>query len=357
MRLEEFAKRRSRRNELIKKYLLVVLFLLPFIASFLMFFLWPLIYGIHISTTDFTYSKPGQEVWNNFKWYEMIFVGKANRSSIKIHEAFWRSFMHSFVFAIIMVPIAVIVPLLLANLVHIKPPGFKLFRALIYMPSIVPLTAAGTIFALLFMPVQQHGLLAELFPGLGPTEWFVATWFKFNIGEFTIDVAWGWIPIFLMCFWGGWGGNFIILSAGLENVPTSLYQAASIDGCGRFKQLMHVTIPGIKGQLVLCLFTTIIGYLGLYGQNYVLSTGGPAFTTLATMPGGGKTSTIIYFIQDIVANNNNFKEKLYGLGAAASLVYALMVGIISGIQMWATREKKSGTKLMKEYQQWQMSQR
>ena len=61
----------------------------------------------------------------------------------------------------------------------------------------------------------------------------------------------------------------------------------------------------------------------------------------------------MYFIQDIVANSPNMKMAVYGLGAAASLVFALFVGIISGIQMYITRDKKTGTKISKRYDLWQ----
>ena len=160
-----------------------------------------------------------------------------------------------------------------------------------------------------------------------------------------------------MCFWGGWGGNFLILSAGLENIPKSLYEAADIDGCSKWKKIRNVTLPGIKGQLVLTLFTTIIGYMGLYGQNYVLFGGGPANARLSSIPGGGYTSTLIYFIQDIVANNADFKAKMYGLGAAASIIFALFVGIITGIQMFCTRDKRTGLKYATEFNEWKQLER
>ncbi len=345
--LEEYAKTRSRRIENLKRYGTIALFMGPFLIAFIVFFLYPLGYGVYISLTNFQYGRPGVENFNNFQWYRFLFDSSA---SSKLYESFWRSFLHSFIFALIMVPIAVLVPLGLAILVNLKPPGFKIFRSIIYMPSIVPLTAAGSIFTIIFMEGSQHGLLYEFF-GID-TKWFIDSWFTFNIGSFKVDVAYAWIPIFLMCFWGGWGGNFIILNAGLQNVPKSLYEAASIDGCSKWKRTLSVTIPGIKPQLVLCLFTTIIGYMGLYGQNFVLSNGGPANSTISSMPGGGKTSTIIYFIQDIVANNDNFKTKLYGLGAAASLIFALFVGIITGIQMFCTRDKKTGFKISEAYQKW-----
>lgn len=342
--LEEYAKTRSRRIGTLKKYGITILFLLPFMLAFLVFFVTPLIYGIYISMTNFKYGSPGNATYNSFKWYRMLF-DKGYKTLI--FKSFWTAFLHSFTFSVIMVPIAVLLPLGLAILVNIKPPGYKLFRALIYMPSIVPLTAAGSIFMMLFLPKNEHGLLAELFNI--NIQWFIDSIFKTSIGSFKIDVAYAWVPIFLMCLWGGWGGNFIILSAGLQNVPRSLYEASSIDGCSPWKKVLHVTIPGIKGQLVLCLFTTIIGYLGLYGQNYVLANG-----TLATspVPGGSKISTVIYFIQDIAANNPNFRASFYGLAAAASLVFALCVGVISGIQMYCTRDRKTGTRISEEYIKW-----
>ena len=353
--LEKYALRSSRTKTEFKRYGTALLFLAPFILSFILFFIVPLIYGVRISFMNFKFSSPGTASYNGAQWYKFIFApqsvgGKLSKAATNASAAFWRSFLHSFIFALIMVPLAVLVPLGLAILVNIKPPGYKIFRALIYMPSIVPLTAAGTIFSMLFLDRSQHGLLNEI---LGTDiKWFVDSWFKFTIGNFNGDVALAWIPIFLMCFWGGWGGNFIILSAGLQNIPKSLYEASDIDGASPMKRVMAVTIPGIKGQLVLCLFTTIIGYLGLYGQNYVLSNGGPVIPALSSMPGGGKTSTIMYFIQDIVANRPTFKDTLYGLGAAASIVYAILVGIISGIQMWATRDRKPGNRNSEAYAKW-----
>ena len=350
--LEEYSKKSARLKSLVKKYGLIALFVGPFALCFIFFFLYPLINGIAISLTNYKLAQPGYE-WNEFKWYQMIFNETNSRGRPNLYyEAFWRSFVHTIIFAVIMVPIAILVPLGLAILIKSKPPGYKVFRCLVYMPSIVPLTAAGAIFAMVFLPKQTHGLLAEILPNVGPKEWGLEFFASYTIGDWEWKWAWAWIPIFIMCFWGGWGGNFLILSAGLENIPKSLYEAADIDGCSKWKKIRNVTLPGIKGQLVLTLFTTIIGYMGLYGQNYVLYGGGPGNSSLSGVPGGGHTSTIIYFIQDVVANNADFKANLYGLGAAASIVFALAVGIITGIQMFFTRNKKTGLKYATEFAEW-----
>jgi multiple sugar transport system permease protein len=349
--LEEYSRKSSRTKSLLKKYGLIALFVGPFALCFIFFFLYPLVNGLAISLTNYKLASPGDSyVWNEFRWYKLIFDD--SQFGGRYYEAFWRSFVHTIVFAVIMVPIAILVPLGLAILIKSKPPGYKVFRCLVYMPSIVPLTAAGAIFAMVFLPEQTHGLLASIFPGFGPKEWSLEFIAEFTIGEWTWKIPWAWIPIFIMCFWGGWGGNFLILSAGLENIPKSLYEAADIDGCSKWKKIRNVTLPGIKGQLVLTLFTTIIGYMGLYGQNYVLFGGGPSNSRLSSIPGGGYTSTLIYFIQDVVANNADFKAKVYGLGAAASIIFALFVGVITGIQMFCTREKKTGLKYATEFNEW-----
>lgn len=357
--LEEYAKTRSRRNTNLKKYGLVALFMGPFLLAFIVFFIYPLFYGMFVSLTNFKLGEPSAAIWNDFKAYKILFDPNfypENDAIKSLRENFWNSFANTFVFSIIMVPIAVLVPLFLAILINTKPPAFKAFRAMIYLPSIVPLTAAGSIFMVIFNTGAAHGLLTEWF-GIDIL-WFQDVWFQFNIGEKLIQVPYAWIPIFLMCFWGGWGGNFIILNAGLQNVSKSLYEAASIDGCSSWKKILHVTIPGIKPQLVLCLFTTIIGYMGLYGQNFTLTSGGPNLNTvLSTYPGGGSTKTIMYFIQDLISGNDTYfdfyRNNFYGVGAAASLVFALFVGIISGIQMWCTRDRKSGTRISEAYSKWQ----
>ena len=352
VRLEEYAKKESRLKAFLTKYGMASLFLGVFLICFITFFVVPLFYGIHISLTNFKYDYPGRETWNNFRYYKMLF--DPNFKPL-IYESFWRSFWHTIIFAILMVPMAILVPLILAIFINQKPPGYKVFRCLVYMPSIVPLTAAGSIFTLLFNAKVQHGLLAELFPNtIGMIDFPVQFWPEFHIFGIPVNVSWMWVVIYLMCFWGGWGGNFLILSAGLQNVPKALYEAAGMDGCNGFKKALKVTIPNIKPQIVLCLFTTIIGYMGLYGQNYVLAH--PVVTKFAAQPGGVATSTLIYFIQSIIAGDGNaagdLKANYYGLAAAASVVFAIIVGIISGAQMYLTRDKKTGNAISRSFEKW-----
>ena len=356
--LEEYAKVRSKRKGTARKYAVLALFIAPFLLAFLTFFVFPLFYGIYISFSNFKFSAPGISEFNDARWYKILLdlpLGDTRLEGFqeRMVYSFWTAFGHSIVFSIIMVPIAVLLPLALAILINIKPPAYKMFRSMIYLPSIVPLSAAGTIFILIFNNPANNGLLYTFFGS--EIIWLEQEWFTFEIFGTTQTVMYSWIPIFFMCLWGGWGGNFLILSAGLQNIPRNLYEAASIDGCTSWRKVLKITIPGIKPQLVLCLFTTIIGYLGLYGQNYVLTSGHPYNPQISTaFPGSAQVSTAIYFIQDIL-RNANLRESYYGLAAAASIIYALIVGTISGIQQYITRDKKSGYKKSEAYFVWQQA--
>ena len=356
--LEEYAKVRSKRKGTVKQYAVLALFLAPFLLAFLVFFVFPLFYGIYISLSNFKFSEPGLAELNDFQWYKFIFdidLGDTRLEGLqrRIVLSFWTSFGHSLVFSIIMVPVAIILPLALAILVNLKPPAYKMFRSMIYLPSIVPLTAAGAVFSLIFNSPAANGLMHVFFGS--EIIWLEEVWFTFEFMGTTQTVLYAWIPIFLMCLWGGWGGNFLILSAGLQNIPSNLYEAASIDGCSSWRKILKITIPGIKPQLVLCLFTTIIGYLGLYGQNFVLTNGHPYNAEIGNIiPGSAHASTVIYFIQDIL-RDTAFRDRWYGLAAAASIIYALIVGVISGTQQYLTRDKKSGYKKSEAFYKWQQA--
>lgn len=329
--IEEYTKRVSKTTSFLKKYGLAILFMAPYLISFLVFFMYPFIKGCIMSLYRYNIANVNDISWRGFLNYQKILFD----SNTSYYKDFWNGMKNTLMATAIIVPLCILIPLGLALLINAKPPGYKIYRAIIYLPGIFPITATGVIFLNMFN--NEYGFINNLF--------------KINVNWLQNPTT-VWMIIILFCVWGGLGTNFVIFTAALQNVPKNLYEACSIDGCSKWQRTKSVTIPGIKGQLVLCLFTTIIGYLGLYGQNYVLTGGNPKFSKLSAVPGGNKISTVIYFIQDIVANNTNFKERFYGLAAAASIIFAIFVGIISGIQMYCTREKKTGTKISEAYEKW-----
>ena len=282
--LVEFNKRKENKRNIFRKTAGVSLFFGPYGICFILFFCIPLVLGIIMSFSKFDGKSMLPSEFVGFDNYVKLFTSEIFKRD------FWTSIWNTIRFALIIVPLNILVSLGLAYLISLKPFGYKFFRACIYLPGIFPLTATGLI--LLKMFAFNSG--------------FINSFFNISVDWFG-EVGACWFMIGLFCIWGGIGGNFIILCAGLENVNKSLYEASSIDGCNGFKKFINVTLPSIKPQLFLCIFTTLTGYMNLYGQVYILGTG---------VANQGEMKTAVYRIQDLLLGNS----KGYGYAAAMGIV-------------------------------------
>ena len=327
--LNEYALKRSKRSDFYRRYGVAFLFLAPFLFFFLLFCLYPLFYGIVMSLMKYSISDPSQNEWRGFQ----NFITILSNSNSVYNINFWYSMKNTVLFAIIIVPLNVISALVLALLINAKPYGYKFFRAIIYLPSVLPVSASGAIFISLF----------------GTNFGYVNQWLGTTIDWLNSDPILAWFIILLLCLWGGFGSNFIILNAGLKNVDKSVLEAESVDGCTGFKKVLKVMLPIIKPQLVLCIFTTIIGYFGLYGQVYVLTNGGPNINVVGS--NYNSTMTIMWYLQSLI-NSTNFE--IYGMVSAMGLTLGVFIGLITGLQLFLMRDKKSGTKISKRYAKYEL---
>ena len=324
--VSEYALKRSKRADFFKRYGMALLFLAPHLIFFLVFCIYPLFYGIYMSLFKYNSSDPSMNEWRGFQnFFNILFA-----SNNVYHQQYWEAMKNTVLFAVILVPLGIIIPLIMAVFINAKPKGYKLFRSLIYLPSILPVSASGIIFTAMF---------GHLFG-------YLNQWFGTTIDWLNSDPRYAWFVIILLCLWGGWGGNFIILNAALKNVDKSLYEAANVDGCTGIKRALAVTFPAIKQQLILCIFNTIIGYFGLYGQVYVLTNGGPI--TDAT---DHSTMTIMWYLQNLI-NSGNYS--VYGMVSAMGLVLGVIIGIVTAIQLIVTRERKSGTKRSTQFSEYML---
>lgn len=318
--VREYAEHRERARSIARKSLSVGSFLGPYTVSFVMFFVFPFVLGIIMSFSKFS-SKSFMPVevgtLDNFK---VLFGDTA------ISRDFWSSVWTTIKFCACIVPLSILIPLGLALLINLKPPGYKFFRAAIYVPGIFPLTATGLIQMRLFD--SHYGWINSIF-NLS-TDWF---------GE----VGACWFMIGLLCIWCGIGGNFIIFCAGLENVDKSLYEAANVDGCSAWKKFLHVTLPGIRPQIFLTLFTTLIGYMNVYGQIYILASNNPDL---------GEMKSAVYRIQDLLAGSN---PRAFGYAAAMGICLGLIIIVIAVVQLVLDRERKGGDKRVQKFRQWKES--
>lgn len=291
----------------LRKYGLALLFTAPFLVCFALFFVYPFFKGIVMSFFRWNIADSGDIVWRGFENYKKILF---DSSSLYFKE-FWTSLGRTMLAVLVLVPLCIVLPFILAVLIEKRPYCKKLFQAIIYLPGIFPLSATGVIFLNLFN--YEYGFINSLF---------------------NIDVNWlqnpstVWVLIVLFCVWGGLGSNFIIFSAAIKDVDKSLYEAASIDGCSKFKQAFYITLPSIKRQITLCLFTTMCGYMGLYGQNYILGA--------YAMP-HESIETVIFKIQNFLQGT---QFEAYGMISAMAICLGIFTALVSGLQMLITREKK-----------------
>ena len=299
-------------------------YIFPFVLLFLYGFA-PLFYGLVISfyskfPIKSTTAYVPKFTLNNFK---ALFGYGARWETYG--KPFWKTLGYTFAFDVVAVPCLIIIPLFLAYLINLEPKGYKIFRAIIYLPSVISGTIMGAIFVYLFND-SAYGFFNGLF---GTEIKFIGTWWS----------RWG-IILFASVWWQE-GTNFLIFSAALKNVDKSLYEASSIDGCNRWQQFLKVTLPGIRKQMILCIFTTVLGYLILYSQ--------PA---LIKNLGEGGPDTPMMIIQEGLGVEMDHSLGMAGFFTAASWMLALVSIIISIIQVRIFAGRKGGSTHEKQFNEY-----
>ena len=204
-----------------------LLFLSPWLIGFLVFQLLPILFTILLTFTDYRGT-------SEFKLENLNFVGLDNYKHFLVDPAALPSMGVTLKFALISIPLGLCVPLYLAVLVNSKRlRGSSFFRTLFYLPYVIPVVAGAIIFNGVMN--AQSGWLNLVLKGLGitdPPRWFT-------------DPLWAGFALNLLAIWGV-GNAMIILLAGLQGVPTELYEAATVDGAGWFKQFTSISIPMIS---------------------------------------------------------------------------------------------------------------
>lgn len=317
--LSDYALDLERKKRTFSKYAVGILFMLPYLAMFVTFFLYPLISGLIISLFKYNIANPvfDATTWRGFTNYEKLFT-----TSTSFGADFWNGIRLTLLFVVIIVPCQILIPLGLAYLVNLKPKGSAFFRTVLYLPSIFPQTATGLIFLNMFN--LNYGFINSFFGT--STNWLS-------------DPTYNTILIIIFTVWAGCGGNFLIFYAALQNCDSTLNEAAAIDGCKGFRRFISITLPQIKPQLVICLFTTSIGMMNFYGQIYMLG---------AYQVDSSVKLTVIYVIQNLITGTN---FEVYGMVSAMAVLLGVFIAMISITQLVVTKDRKGGSKHAEQYQE------
>jgi multiple sugar transport system permease protein len=229
------------------------LFILPHLIFFIAFLAYPFFYGIYISLFTFDFLRPEFRPFVGLENYANILF---NRNSIQFSD-FWHSVGNTAWFLLYSVPPLVIFALVLAVLLNGKYPGRNLFRGLYFAPYALSVTVAAVLWQWLF---QQGGLIDTWFQNLGmqSVPWLGAQ-------------PWAWIAITVCTIWWTIGFNTVIFLTALQDIPESLYEAASIDGANTFQQFFSITIPMLRPVLIFVITITLIASANLFGQSYIMT--------------------------------------------------------------------------------------
>jgi putative chitobiose transport system permease protein len=206
-------------------------------------------------------------VFYSFTDFDIItspeFVGTDNYQRLIGDPTFWKALTNSAVYLIV-TPTVIVLSILLAIVVNRRLRGVSLFRALYFVPAVSGSIAIGISWRWIF---ERNGMLNSLLITTGlisePIQWLT-------------DPDWV-LPIAMMLtIWAGVGYYAVIFLAGLQNIPEELYDAARIDGCNRLQKHWHVSIPGLRPQIVFVAVISSLAALKVFDEIYVLTnrTGG-----------------------------------------------------------------------------------
>jgi multiple sugar transport system permease protein len=230
------------------------LFIMPFILGFVLWFLAPALTAIWLTFTD----------WNLIR--APRYVGLDNIRALGGDPLFWQALKVTTVFTVISVPVSLVASFLLALLMNTKVRGVGLFRTIYYLPSIVPAVANAVLWAWIFN--TDFGLANVLLRALGLPK---IQWLQ--------NPSWALPAIIIISLWG-LGASMVIYLAGLQGVPRVFYEAAEIDGAGRWAQLWNITLPLLSPVIFFNLIIGIIGTFQIFTAGYLITDGGPQNATL-----------------------------------------------------------------------------
>ena len=273
------------------------LFSAPAIFFLAIFMLLPFLLAFYFSFTNERLISPRPTEWVGLRNYIRIFED----------PLFWKSLGNNIAFSLVVVPVQTGFALFLAIVVNQGLRGSAIFRTVFFMPVTVIMAAVSVIWIVLLNP---QGLINAFME--------IVTFGNFS-PNWLLDPAYALWAIILVSIWAGVGFQMVILLAALQDVPITLYEAARLDGANTWQQFRHVTLPGIRNQLLFVLTITTILAFRLFDQVWIM----PA------RPGGplDATRTLMVDIVDTGVYNGNI-----GRGAALSVVFLAIVLAITFVQ-------------------------
>ena len=282
----------------IKKYKMPYLFILPFFVLFLVFQLIPIIWTVYISFTQ----------WRGIG--DPQFIGLDNYKKILIDNMFWEALKNTVVYWLSGLVLILIFALLIATILNsdlLK--GRVFFKTVTFLPNVCAAIAMGLIFRLFFD--ENAGLINEALQafGLSRVPWLTSTQFSK-------------IPVIILNVWRNTPWFTMIILSGLLNIPRDYYEAATMDGAGKWKQFCYITLPSLGNILFFCSVTLTVDSWKLFNESYIL-------------PGPGTSNTSLFqYMYESGFNTFNM-----GYASSIGVVLIVILAVISVIQLVVRRRQ------------------
>ncbi|WP_108249653.1 carbohydrate ABC transporter permease [Planctomonas deserti] len=271
-------------------------FAAPFVIAFLLFLVWPIIYGFYLSLTGQSITGANSEL-----------IGFENYGEAFRDADVWRSLGNTLWFTVLSTVPLVLVALILALLVNLGLPGQWLWRLAFFAPFLLASTVVSLFWIWMYNP--QLGLVNSILGG--QTAWLT-------------DSNTAMISVVITTVWWTVGFNFLLYLAALQNIPEQQYEAASLDGAGKWRQLFSITIPQLAPTTLVIVILQILASLKVFDQIYIMTGGGP----------GGATRPIVQYIYE-----TGFTAYRLGYASAVAYVFFAIIVIASVAQMVITSRR------------------
>jgi|YNPNPStandDraft_1061719.scaffolds.fasta_scaffold55540_1 multiple sugar transport system permease protein len=238
------------------------LFIAPNVVTFLVFILFSWVFLIYLSFHD----------WNLMGAKE--FVGLDNYVRLAQDKVLRKALVNTFQYVLMFVAPVSAVSLGLASLVNQRLRGIYFFRAVYYLPVVTSIAVLALIWKYILIP-RPDGI-ANYFLGLVGIPY----------QQWLVDIRLALPSITVMQIWSTMGYYMVLWLAGLQSIPEELYEAARIDGAGRWQLFRYVTVPMLRPTTIFILMIAMIGAFQMFGPPYMLTGGGPVYAT----------TTMVYYI-------------------------------------------------------------
>jgi multiple sugar transport system permease protein len=268
------------------QYINAFLFLLPCGLGFLVFIVYPLIVSLVLCFMD----------WNGFS--AMKFIGLGNFARMVRDSNFKIAFLNNIVYTFGTVPLTIVFALVLSCVMNTKIRGIGVYRVIFYLPNITAIIAISIVWVTIF---AQYGPINRLLTALGaqnPPGWINSP-------------RWALPSVMIVSIWRAMGYYAIILLAGLQGIPGTLYEAASIEGAGVFTKFFKITVPMLSPTIFFCMVMNMIASFQVFDSVVAMTQGGP----------GRATNVLVYHIYNVAFEDRRF-------GYASSMAYILFAIIL-----------------------------